>query len=177
MNWNFSLDGWEVRLPVTDQDGDALFELMSSGHRLEHIPKQPLVASVQALDELRRMNMRFQAHQAAFWLVFDVDQSLRAMISLEEINWIQSTARLQWIADETFDLEALKACLWPIQKLIFEELELNRLEVRLKATDGQAVEELTALGFQHEGYLPAQIEFEGLSVDLQIWSLLATDIG
>ena len=63
MNWNFSAGNFSLRLPVTDQDGDALYELMS----------------VQAQVEVREQKLReaAQKHQAE---VAELKQEVQAKV-------------------------------------------------------------------------------------------------
>ena len=83
MNWNFSAGNFSLRLPVTDQDGDALYELMSVQAQVDHLPRQAMTVPAQALDELRRMAMRFETREAAFWLVEGMyDKQLVARIGI-----------------------------------------------------------------------------------------------
>ena len=69
MNWNFTAGNFSLRLPLTEQDGDALYELMSAQSRVDHLPRLAMSVEAQALDELRRVAMRFETREAAFWLV------------------------------------------------------------------------------------------------------------
>src|SRR5690606_35598812 len=94
--WNFTAGDYSLRLPVTDQDGDALFALLSDADIAAHIPRLPLTVAAQALDELRRVAMRFETREAAFWLVENNAGELIGRIGIQNINWLQRSARLQW---------------------------------------------------------------------------------
>lgn len=173
--WNFTAGDYSLRLPVTDQDGDALFALLSDADIAAHIPRLPLTVSAQALDELRRMAMRFETREAAFWLVENNAGELIGRIGIQNINWLQRSARLQWEFPHHVTMDALQQIVPAVLKYGFTELGLHRVEMRLET--GHALEEqrLQTLGFQFEGCLPAQLEFEGRSVSHQLWSVLATD--
>ena len=57
----------------------------------------------------------------------------------------------------------------------FDELKLNRLEMRVVSGSILHEEYLKQIGFQYEGCLPAQQEFEGKTIDLALYSFLAGD--
>lgn len=176
MNWNFTAGHFSLRLPVTDQDGDALYELMSAQPRVDHLPRLAMTVAAQALDELRRMAMRFETREAAFWLAEGLyDKQLIARIGLYKINWMQLSAHLQWELADTVDLPVLMDIIPPLLNFAFDELNLHRIEMRLRAGSERHEALLRGLGFTFEGVLPAQLEYEGEGVDLAVWSFLATD--
>ena len=172
--WNFTAGDYALRLPVTDQDGDALFALLSDADIAAHIPRLPMTVSAQALDELRRIAMRFETREAAFWLV-ENNAELIGRIGIQNINWLQRSARLQWEFPHSVPVEALQQIVPAVLNYGFNELGLHRVEMRLEPGHEVQQQRLQALGFQREGCLPAQLEFEGRSVDLELWSFLATD--
>lgn len=173
--WNFSAGDFSLRLPITDQDGDALFALLNDAGIAAHIPRLPLTVSVQALDELRRMAMRFETREAAFWLVENNAGELIGRIGIQNINWLQRSARLQWEFPARVTDAELQQIVPAVLNYAFNELGLHRIEMRLEPGHALQQQRLQALGFQREGCLPAQLEFEGRSVDLELWSVLATD--
>ena len=173
--WNFSAGDFSLRLPITDQDGDALFALLNDAGIAAHIPRLPLTVSVQALDELRRMAMRFETREAAFWLVENNAGELIGRIGIQNINWLQRSARLQWEFPAGVTDAELQQIVPAVLNYAFNELGLHRIEMRLEPGHALQQQRLQALGFQREGCLPAQLEFEGRSVDLELWSVLATD--
>lgn len=173
--WNFSAGDFSLRLPITDQDGDALFALLNDADIAAHIPRLPLTVSVQALDELRRMAMRFETREAAFWLVENNAGELIGRIGIQHINWLQRSARLQWEFPASVTAAELQQIVPAVLNYAFNELGLHRIEMRLEPGHELQQQRLQALGFQREGCLPAQLEFEGRSVDLELWSVLATD--
>ena len=173
--WNFSAGDFSLRLPITDQDGDALFALLNDADIAAHIPRLPLTVSVQALDELRRMAMRFETREAAFWLVENNAGNLIGRIGIQHINWLQRSARLQWEFPASVTAAELQQIVPAVLNYAFNELGLHRIEIRLEPGHALQQQRLQALGFQREGCLPAQLEFEGRSVDLELWSFLATD--
>ncbi|MEK9711418.1 MAG: hypothetical protein VW258_02520, partial [Thalassolituus sp.] len=96
MSWNFETDNYIVRLPVSDQDGDALYQLLSQQAVVDHIPRMAMTVEAQALDELRRVAMRFEGREAAFWLVEEKNSGkLQARIGIQYINWMMLNAQLQ----------------------------------------------------------------------------------
>ncbi len=176
MNWNFTAGNFSLRLPVTDQDGDALYELMSVQQRVDHLPRLAMSVSAQALDELRRVAMRFETREAAFWLVEGLfDKQLVARLGIYKINWMQLSAQLQWELADTVDLPLMLEIIPPLLNFAFDELNLHRIEMRLRAGSERHEALLQGLGFTFEGILPAQLEYEGQSVDLAVWSYLSSD--
>ena len=176
MNWNFSAGNFSLRLPVTDQDGDALYALMSVQEQVDHLPRLAMSVSAQALDELRRMAMRFETREAAFWLVEGMyDKQLVARIGIQKINWMQLSAQLQWELSAAVELPELQEIFPAIANFIFDELNLHRLEMRLREGSDKHEQLLKNLGFTFEGVLPAQVEYEGESVNMAGWSLLSSD--
>lgn len=182
MNWNFETGRFLVRLPITDQDGDLLYGLLKDRQVGEHIPRAPLYASVQSLDELRRATMRFQAREAAIWLVMvkegNVDEmaALKARVTLQNINWMLLSAQLQWELAADLPLNEFTEIREAIEHFCVTELGLHRLEVRLRPGSAPHTEWLQGAGYQYEGCLPAQLEFDGEWVDLALYSRLAPEI-
>lgn len=175
MNWNFNAGNFSLRLPVSDQDGDALYALMSNQQAVDHIPRQAMSVSAQSLDELRRMAMRFETREAAFWLVEGMyDKQLIARIGIHHINWMQLSAQLQWELSDAVDLAVMQEIMPEVLRFIFDELKLHRLEMRLRSSEKHEAL-LAQLGFVREGELPAQMEYEGESIDLVVYSRLSTD--
>ncbi len=174
MNWNMETDHLRVRLPVTDTDGDALFELLKDPAVSAHVPKAPLFASVQGLDELRRATMQFQARQGATWLVERLQQEgIVARLRLRQINWMTLSAQLQWeLSPELTDAE-LDEAMFEVHRFCFGELSLHRLDMRIRPGSDAHKAHLQRLGYEYEGCLPAQLEFEDEWVDLEIYSVLS----
>ncbi|MFK4752671.1 GNAT family N-acetyltransferase [Oceanobacter antarcticus] len=181
MNWNLEVGPFVIRLPVMDQDGDALYGLLKEPEVSAHIPKPPMYASVQSLDELRRASMKFQGREGACWLVEchsgDVDAlaELLARVTLYNINWMLNSARLQWEISPAVDVAEFETIIGAIEAFCFNELGLHRLEVTLVPGSARHEHFLAQLGYRHEGRLPAQLEFDGQWVDLDLYARLATD--
>ncbi len=176
MNWNFSAGNFSLRLPVSGQDGDALYALLKEQRRVDHIPRQALTVEAQALDELRRMAMRFENREAAFWLVEGLyDKQLLARIGIQKINWMQSCAQLQWELTDAVDSPVLQEVMPPLLNFCFTELGLHRIDMRLRAGSELHETLLQQLGFHYEGCLPAQVEYNDTSVDMALYSRLSSD--
>lgn len=173
MNWNFQVGDFTLRLPNSEQDLDALMGLLQQAQVSAHIPSLPLTEAYRVTDELRRMAMRFEAREAAFWLV-EKDGQLLGRISLQRINWMQRSAQLQWERTAALDLAAMQQVLPVLLRFAFDELNLHRIEMRLlSGTEQDAL--LQGLGFSFEGVLPAQWEYLGKDIDLALWSVLKSD--
>jgi len=176
MNWNFPAGNFTLRLPLVDQDGAALYDLLKEQTRVDHIPRLAMSVEAQALDELRRMAMRFETREAAFWLVEGAyDQQLLARIGIQKINWMLSSAQLQWELSDAADLPVLQEVMPAVLNFCFAELGLHRIEMRLRAGSEQHEALLQQLGFHYEGCLPAQVEYNDSSVDMALYSFLASD--
>lgn len=176
MNWNFTVGHFNVRLPVSDQDGDALFELLSEQQRVDHIPRLAMTVSAQALDELRRMAMRFETREAAFWLIEGTyDQQLVGRIGIQKINWMQLSAQLQWEVKADVDEASWQAIINAVCDFCFDQLGLHRLEVHVRKGWSAPELHLEALPLSYEGYLPAHIEYHDETLDLDVYSYLASD--
>lgn len=173
MNWNFTAGDYSLRLPNSEQDVEALMGLLQQESLCAHVPYAPLTEVHRVVDELRRMAMRFEAREAAFWLV-EKDGQLLGRIGLQRINWMQRSAQLQWELTPALDLPAMQQVLPALLRFAFDELNLHRIEMRLVASGTQDAL-LQGLGLHFEGVLPAQLEFMGKDVDLALWSLLKTD--
>lgn len=181
MNWNLETEHFVIRLPLADQDGDALFGLLKNPQAGAHLPRLPMFVSVQSLDELRRATMRFQAREAATWLVLrrsdNVDDlaAFQARITLQNINWMLSSARLQWELADDVKREELAEMISAVESFCFDELQLHRLELRMVPEAAEQRANAEALGYQYEGCLPAQMEFDERWIDQVLYSRLATD--
>ena len=108
MNWNFETDNYIIRLPVSDQDGDALYSLLSQQTVVDHIPRMAMTLEEQATDELRRIAMRFESREAAFWLIErKIDGQLLARIGVQHINWMMLNTQMQWELSPECDLSLI----------------------------------------------------------------------
>ena len=175
MNWNFTTGVFQCRLPVAGDDNQALLTLLGKQTQLNHIPRLAVENMDQVEDELRRMVMRFENREAAFWLIEgQYDQQIIARVSIQKINWMMLSAQLQWELTDACTLQSLQTVLPDLMGFIFNELGLHRLELRL-AKASQYAGWPEQLGFTAEGILPQQQEFEGQDVDLEVYSRLATD--
>lgn len=174
MNWNFLTGNFLLRLPNAEHDQLALFELLQQPRVAEHIPAAALVTNAQVEDELRRIAQRFQLREAAFWLIENEQDQLVGRISIQHISWLQRNAQLQWELSEQLGLTELQQILPKLLEFCFSQLGLHRLEMRLRPEAERHAALLQALGFVQEGQLPAQLEYQGQSIDLALWSCLAS---
>jgi ribosomal-protein-alanine N-acetyltransferase len=173
MNWNFDTDHYIIRLPISEQDGDALYALLSDQKAVEHIPRAAMTVENQAIDELRRIAMRFEGREAVSWLIErKSDGQLLARIGVQHINWMMLNTQMQWELSPECDLTVLQEVVPAVLKLLSNDLQLHRIEMRVRSDTEQYKTNLEALGFKHEGQLPAQFEYEGHDVDLDIYSVL-----
>jgi len=176
MNWNFSTQNFALRLPDANKDGEALYQLLSQPRVMAHIPKAEMTVSAQALDELRRVAMRFEVRESACWLVEGVfDQQLVARIGIQKINWMTDSAQIWWELSDNINFSVLAEVVPAMMNFCFDELQLHRLEMRLAAGSEKHENYLKQIGFQYEGCLPAQQEFDGKIIDLELYSFLAQD--
>lgn len=173
MIWNFIAGDYLLRLPVADNDRNILQELLQVPEASAHVPRLPLYFEGQLDEEFRQMVQRFEAREAAFWLVENEEDKLVARISIQHINWLQKSAYIQWELSDQIDLSGLQQVLPAVKKFCFEELGLHRLEMRLRPDFERHNQLLTALGFEYEGCLPEQLEFQNENIDLAVWSILA----
>lgn len=178
MSWNFETEHFFIRLPVSDTDGAALYELLRHDSAVAHIPRLPMSVSDQPEDELRRVAMRFESREAAYWFIERKnDGQIIARIGIQHINWMMLNAQLQWELADDCELTALQEALPVITEYLMKDLHIQRLEMRLRPhvqrLDGNTHEDyLTELGFEYEGTLPAQLEFDEQDVDLAVYSLI-----
>src|SRR5690606_35436529 len=131
--WNFTAGGFSLRLPVTEQDNEALFVLLNDAAVAAHIPRLPLTVAAQALDELRRVAMRFETREAAFWLVENNAGELIGRIGIQNINWLQRSARLQWEFPASVSLADLQQIVPAVLNYAFSELG-DRKSTRLNSS-------------------------------------------
>ena len=174
MNWNFVTDNYLIRLPVSERDGDALFNLLRQQGVVDHIPRLAMSINEQALDELRRIALRFETREAAFWLIEkEGTGELVARIGIQNINWMMLNCQLQWELAPACDLTALQEIVPAILHFVFNELRLHRVEMRIRSNNDVHAHLLETLGFSKEGTLPSQFEYSGEDISLDIWSILA----
>lgn len=177
MNWNFDTDNYIIRLPISGQDGDALYALLSNQQVVDHIPRAAMTVENQAIDELRRIAMRFEGREAVSWLIErKADGQLLARIGVQHINWMMLNTQMQWELSSECDLAVLQEVVPAILKVLSDDLQLHRVEMRVRSGNEQHKQIMEALGFEYEGKLPAQFEYEGGDVDLDIYSVLLTGV-
>ena len=173
MNWNFDTDNHIIRLPVSDQDGKALYSLLSDHKAVEHIPRAAMTLEDQATDELRRIAMRFEGREAVSWLIErKADGQFLARISVQHINWMMLNTQMQWELSPECDLAVLQKVVPAVLKLLSNDLQLHRIEMRVRSGNEEYKTMLATLSFKYEGQLPAQFEYDGSDVDLDIYSVL-----
>jgi ribosomal-protein-alanine N-acetyltransferase len=175
MNWNFDTDNYIIRLPISDQDSDALYALLSDQKAVEHIPRAAMTVENQAIDELRRIAMRFEGREAVSWLVErKSDGQLLARIGVQHINWMMLNCQMQWELSPECDLAVLTEVIPAILNVLTNDLQLRRVEIRIRAgsVSVEQKQHLEALSFEHEGSLPSQFEYNGEDVNLDIYSVL-----
>jgi ribosomal-protein-alanine N-acetyltransferase len=127
----------------------------------------------QATDELRRIAMRFEGREAVSWLIErKSDGQLLARIGVQHINWMMLNTQMQWELSPECDLAVLQEVVPAVLKLLSDDLQLHRVEMRIRAGHDQQKQHLEALGFEHEGTLPSQFEYNGEDVSLDIYSVL-----
>lgn len=181
MNWNISTEHFTLRLPDSSRDADALYQLLSNRDAVAHIPKAAMAVSAQAFDELRRIAIRFEARESACWLVevkshqLEAPQQLIARIGIQKISRMTDSAQLWWELAENANFSVLAEVMPALMSFCFDELQLHRLEMRIRTGSDRYANWLTQLGFSAEGCLPAQQEYEGQLVDLELYSFLASD--
>ncbi|MDF1764564.1 MAG: GNAT family N-acetyltransferase [Oleibacter sp.] len=181
MNWNFTTTNVNVRLPINEQDGNALFALLQQQHAVDHIPRIALTDAVQVEDELRRMTMQFETREGASWLVTGTyDDQLFARITVKKINWMMRAAQLQWELAPDCDNELMtrlmSEAMNEVLPFLMAELGLHRLEMRLRKGSDKHTELLKKLCFTYEGCLPSQLEFDGEDIALDVYSILTSDL-
>lgn len=173
MNWNFDTDNYIIRLPVSDQDGDVLHALLSDQSAVDHIPRMAMTLENQATDELRRIALRFESREAVSWLIESkTDGQLLARIGVQYINWMMLNTQMQWELIPECDLAVLQEAVPAILKVLSDDLQLHRVEMRVRSGNEKYKQSLKALGFECEGKLPAQFEYDGSDVDLDVYSVL-----
>src|SRR5690606_35713548 len=111
--------------------------------------------------------------EAAYWLIENVEDKLVGRISVQQINWLQRSAQLVWELAEGLELADVQQFFPKLSAYLFNDLGLHRLEMRLRPDFQRHNDLLTGLDFQYEGKLPAQLEFQGETLDLAVWGLIA----
>ena len=92
--------GFPYVYPSPNRDGEALCLLLNDAKKLPRIFRAlPLTVAAQALDELRRVAMRFETREAAFWLVENnAGWESAGRIGIQNIELVaRRSARLQGI--------------------------------------------------------------------------------
>lgn len=187
MHWDIPITNEQdqyatLKLITSDTAAESLFDLMSNDLPLLHIPRQPMQAVRQSEELIQAYIQRFQARQGAAWQLFEeASEEPQMLLALESINWMHMNARMSWVLKEPENAEKLKHWLPPVLSFLRDELGLQRIEVLLNqvtpaTTMKGYADALLFIGFQKEGYLPDQQEFNGESVSLDLWGILAVDI-
>ncbi|MEK9712217.1 MAG: GNAT family protein, partial [Thalassolituus sp.] len=92
---------------------------------------------------------------------------------IQYINWMMLNAQLQLELSPEFSSEGLAEVFSEIKHYLFNELHLHRLEARVCIGNTSVPEKLLALGFEKEGTLPSQFEYEGDDISLDIYSIIS----
>lgn len=172
MNWNFLAGDYLFRLPVAENDQDGLRNLLQAPEVNEHVPQFPVYFPEQMEAEFKRMVERFQAREAAFWLIENKEDKLIARLSIQRINWLHKAASVQWELSELITAENLQEIFTALTNFCRTELGLHRLEMRLRPGFERHDTLLKAVGFEYEGCLPEQLEYQQENVDLAVWGLI-----
>ena len=176
MDWLLSTELYYLRLPVADQDEQALFDLLGQPQASAHIPQLALDRLDQAKSEIQKMEQAFEQRQGAYWLLgTKAGGDLIGRISLQKINWMMGSLQLSWELKEGTSHDVLKTVLPEVCGFVFLELGLHRIEVRIRQESQYPKELMEDCGFTHEGNIPQQIEFDNQDIDLDVYSVLSTD--
>jgi ribosomal-protein-alanine N-acetyltransferase len=117
--------------------------------------------------------MRFESREAAFWLIErKIDGQLLARIGVQHINWMMLNTQMQWELSPECDLVVLTEVIPAILNVLKDDLQLRRVEMRVRAGNVEQKQHLEALSFEHEGSLPSQFEYNGEDVNLDIYSVI-----
>jgi len=105
------------------------------------------------------------------------DELLIGMVSLHHINYLMHTAAIgYWLDEDNVGRGIMTEAVKVLMRYGFEELELNRIEIRagVDNTKSRAIPE--RLGFMQEGILRQAEYVNGEFKDMAVYSLLREDI-
>ena len=110
--YELELYGWRLQpaFAQPEQDVEALMGLLQQESLCAHVPYAPLTEVHRVVDELRRMAMRFEAREAAFWLVEKDGQLLgRIGFAAHQLDATQRPAAMGAYARAGFACHAASA--------------------------------------------------------------------
>ncbi|MFD1672410.1 GNAT family N-acetyltransferase [Agrilactobacillus yilanensis] len=113
----------------------------------------------------------------AYNTVILVDDEVVGSLDLHNIDTKNRRGEFGYWLDRDYQHQGIMtACVSVLVKILFEELHLNRLEIRLAATNNPSRQVAERLGFQLEGILRAFLVVDGQYEDIAIYSFLKSDL-
>lgn len=177
MSWDLESQDLELTLPGGEKDADALYGLLKIEKVAKAYPRIPMVVSAQALDELRRVVLRFDSREAIFWMIREKESGdFVGRIGFERANWMHANAQLlvEIMPDKCTD-ENLKQAGDAFFDFVFPQLQLHRLQANVCRDDSALKQFCQLYKFNHDGVQPSAVEFEQQWVDYQVYSILSSD--
>lgn len=177
MSWQLESKDLVLTLPDGEKDADALYELFKLEQVVKAYPRPAMVVSAQALDELRRIVLRFDTREAIFWMIREKESGdFVGRIGFERANWMHANANIVVdIMPEKANDEWLVQAGNAFFSFVFEQLQLHRLQALICAEDTALFKFCEVFKFTHEGVQPAAQEYNQQWIDYQVYSILATE--
>jgi RimJ/RimL family protein N-acetyltransferase len=179
MSWIIDTPEHVLRLPKV-HDVDALYQLLSDLVMASFTPRTAMVTITQAVDEIRRMQLKLDAKEAVYWMIEHKESGeVRGRIGFNGANWIH--ARAQLVCEISPHNSALLGDIaQPFCQYLFQQFHLHRLEALILNNDelnqdASSIKKLAhTLNMKYEGDLPNHIEFNEKWIHYQLYSLIET---
>jgi len=178
-NWH-ALIGEGVRLePLRRRHAPELFALVDRNR--DHLRQWlPWVDSHTSIENTRSLieagEMQQVLDNGCLWGVFNAQGVLAGLVDLQWIQWQHQAASLgYWLGAEFQGQGLMTAALRLVCRFVFEELELNRLELSIACENTRSLALVKRVGFVQEGMRREYERLNGRFLDHYPMALLARD--
>jgi len=103
-------------------------------------------------------------------------QEFAGLIGFKETDWINRKTELgYWLAERMQGKGIITACMEKLLRFAFQDLNMNRVQVKVAVSNSKSAAIPKKLGFKHEGIEREGERHKNKYLDLEVYSLLKSD--
>jgi len=173
--YRFKIEPGLALKPLESRDADALYQMIdqSRSHLRTYLPFIDLTESVNDTKRFVNTTVRDNAIEQSFVSVIMVDEQVAGLVGMNSINWQSKNAMLgYWLGEPFVRKGVMTKATRAIIDYAFNELDLNRVEIRAATTNKASRGVAEKLNFTQEGILREVEWVNGHFVDLVVYGML-----
>lgn len=155
------------------EDKEALLQATVDSQSLHH----PWVAPPLTSQEFDEYWQRFQQSNQKSFLICDASGAIVGVFNLSEIvRGVFQNAFLGFYGVKNYSGKGyMRAGLKLVQKKVFEELALHRLEANIQPENARSIQLVKKSGFHYEGFSPRYLKINGEWRGHEHWAMTSED--